>query len=455
MASRSNTPANPTLQGTTDDASRGGLFARSNVANPVSGADINGVAINDSTITVDINGTTQSFMLNQANDQTLTFSVASAPAGGGGSGIFSSATFDGNILILNGIPPQSAITVDLNLYATQAALNDLRGMIPTTIGQLSDVADGLGTAGQVLSVNMAGNALEYTDPSAATVSLASFSNEGNVDFTNATTGNAIQANAVLDFRSTRAGDAAGTFNSLAIDENLDFRFADNSTGFLSFVPDGEGGIILQRRSAIAPPASRETPVAPTNIFTPSIPMTTVTISGGTRNGNPTGTLTGNGVTDSNIMIAPGGTDTMVTVSFPDSNELGPGDYTLTTMQPVTPTAPDGPTSVTSSTEVNRFIPFYQSRNPLTTPAQVLAATASSGAWNGRMTSIAGSGPLYFAVEMSRLPAATPDTRARIIGFPVQYISEPGLITVTGAGQTQMYRIFAFTRGVSANTEIIF
>ena len=51
MASRTTTPANPTLQGITDDASRGGLFARSNVVNPVSGVDVNGTVINDSTIT--------------------------------------------------------------------------------------------------------------------------------------------------------------------------------------------------------------------------------------------------------------------------------------------------------------------------------------------------------------------------------------------------------------------
>ena len=50
--SRGATPADPVLAATTDDASRGGLFARSNVANPVSGVDITGTSINDSTITL-------------------------------------------------------------------------------------------------------------------------------------------------------------------------------------------------------------------------------------------------------------------------------------------------------------------------------------------------------------------------------------------------------------------
>ena len=37
--------ARPTLTGVTDDASRGGLFVQSNVANPVSGADVTGTVI--------------------------------------------------------------------------------------------------------------------------------------------------------------------------------------------------------------------------------------------------------------------------------------------------------------------------------------------------------------------------------------------------------------------------
>ena len=77
---RANTPAAavPTLGSTTDQASRGGFFTQSNV-------DVVGslqAAINDSQITISINGNEQSFTLNQAMAETLEFTVE----GGGGSG---------------------------------------------------------------------------------------------------------------------------------------------------------------------------------------------------------------------------------------------------------------------------------------------------------------------------------------------------------------------------------
>ena len=78
---RANTPAAavPTLGSTTDQASRGGFFTQSNV-------DVVGslqAAINDSQITISINGNEQSFTLNQAMAETLEFTVE----GGGGGGV--------------------------------------------------------------------------------------------------------------------------------------------------------------------------------------------------------------------------------------------------------------------------------------------------------------------------------------------------------------------------------
>ena len=80
---RANTPAAavPTLGATTDQASRGGFFTQSNV--DVVGRLEDSVVVNDSQITISINGEEQSFTLNQAMAETLQFTVE----GGGGGGV--------------------------------------------------------------------------------------------------------------------------------------------------------------------------------------------------------------------------------------------------------------------------------------------------------------------------------------------------------------------------------
>ena len=80
---RANTPAAavPTLGATTDQASRGGFFTQSNV--DVVGRLEDSVVVNDSQITISINGDEQSFTLNQAMAETLQFTVE----GGGGGGV--------------------------------------------------------------------------------------------------------------------------------------------------------------------------------------------------------------------------------------------------------------------------------------------------------------------------------------------------------------------------------
>ena len=426
MASRTTTPANPTLTGITDDASRGGLFARSAIANPVSGADINGVTINDSTIGITINGDRQTFTLNQATGSELTFTVAGGTTPGtGGSGIFSSATFENDILTLNGIPPQNPIVVDLNRFATDTELAALRALIPTNIQDLANVAP-LGTAGQVLRVNSAGDGVDYATPDTAAVSAASFSDMGNVTFT--ADAALVQADAALLWANGTSVSGTNTFNGIALNPNSN----------LQFVASGDGVTI---QAIPAAPMARDTPVPPSSVFVPMAPMTMIEITGGRRDGNPSGTLTGPGVSDSNIMIAPGGTDTTVMVSFPDSDMLPPGDYEIETTQPIVPDNPGGPTSVTSMTPVMRIIPFFQSRTDMTTSAQVLAATASDAPWSNSLTAIAGTGVLYFAVRASDLAATSGVVYAMSnTGFPVRYASLRE-VTVTGSGQTQTYRIF--------------
>ena len=82
--------AQPSLTAITDDASRGGLFVQSNIANPVSGSDIRGEVVNDSTITLTImingNPVTRTFTTNQAASDTLQFDFTVAGGTGGDTG---------------------------------------------------------------------------------------------------------------------------------------------------------------------------------------------------------------------------------------------------------------------------------------------------------------------------------------------------------------------------------
>ena len=97
--------AQPSLTAITDDASRGGLFVQSNVANPVSGSDIRGEVVNDTTITlsITINGDTQtqSFTTNQAaiSTEAFDFTVAGG-TGGTADGVVTGGSFSGNTLTL-------------------------------------------------------------------------------------------------------------------------------------------------------------------------------------------------------------------------------------------------------------------------------------------------------------------------------------------------------------------
>ena len=95
--------ANPTLTAITTEASRGGLFDRSNVATPVSGSDIQGTIVNDSTIslTLNIDGTPHlfTFTTNQATDVTQTISFTTTGTGGTGDSIVS-GSFDPDTMIL-------------------------------------------------------------------------------------------------------------------------------------------------------------------------------------------------------------------------------------------------------------------------------------------------------------------------------------------------------------------
>ena len=179
--------ATPTLTAITTEASRGGLFDRSNVANPVSGADVQGTIINDSTITLafTINGEVQppqSFTTNQAADSTLPFNFTIAGTGGTATGAVNGGSFDSatSTLTLTRSGGESDITITGFTFQqrTDAEINTLADarIAAASISDLINV-DNLGVAGTTARVNPLGTGIEFVASPPATVSPASFSSQ--------------------------------------------------------------------------------------------------------------------------------------------------------------------------------------------------------------------------------------------------------------------------------------
>ena len=177
--------AQPSLTAITDDASRGGLFVQSNIANPVSGSDIRGEVVNDSTITltITINDEVQTgtFTTNQAAASNVPFNFTVAGGTGGDTGgninggSFSPQTQTLTLTTVNGgMIPIGGFTFEDRSVSEINTLIDTR-IGATEIGALMDVADTRGTAGQVLSVASDGLSLIYSDPETAAVVAGSFS----------------------------------------------------------------------------------------------------------------------------------------------------------------------------------------------------------------------------------------------------------------------------------------
>ena len=443
--SRGATPADPVLAATTDDASRGGLFARSNVANPVSGVDVTGTSINDSTITLTLNyadsSETMTFMLNQANDQTLSFTVPSTTSSGGVSSnaVIAGGTYDTTtqMLTLTRRDSSDPVAIDLTQLVNQAeltaALNALVLGSTTFIG-LTDTPATLGDENQILSVM--GGALAFADAPAATVSVASFSSTDN---TVETTANGLQVN--LEAQPTWIGNAnlggvTGTVQATSIT-------LDAATGFI-LRDNGSGSYTITTPQA--PPAEASAPnvpeIPPSSAVSPSPEISeVVTAEGGTfaNTGDVTATLTnpaGNPVMIPTPVIAGGGGSATVTIPAGDAN--APGDYTLTVM--TTTTSPDGMVRMdTVNRDVDRFIPFFQSRSPIT-DITAGGVVASDAAFGGSLTAIAGRGRLYFLVEQSLL-ASTISQAQTNAGFPTNVGSGDAVTVTLADGTTRTFNQF--------------
>ena len=372
--SRPSIPAVPSVVGTTEDASRGGLFSRTNLANPISGADVNGVAINDSTIMITLtdsegNVQTEMFNLNQPNDVTLAFTIPAGTGSGTGTDTTYSLSIDNNVITLtDNFGRTSSVTLPDDISGLNEA--EVNALINTAIGNLN-----VG----VLTVN--GNA-----PDAA----------GNIDV-------ALSASLLYAAgQATTIGTHDTTFNSLVVDANTGLELRADGDGvrlqrFTMRVPTDPGST----DTVVPPPPSVFSPATPTMIdivLTDVMPVapTDVTVMV-TRDGNPiavTPDVTVTGGDDIDVVIPPADTD-------------DPGDYEVTTTVDITPTDPDGNDDDIVVTErFDRVIPFAVSRTELNTVSALAALRTATTEWTNTVTAPAGTGSLYLAIPQNDLDIDT-------------------------------------------------
>ena len=447
--------ANPTLTAITTEASRGGLFDRSNVANPVSGADVQGSIINDSTVvlSIRINGElqTQSFTTNQAANSTESFDFTVAGTGGGGGAVVTEGTFDAatGILTLMRSDNQPDINIEGFRFQqrTDAEINDLADA-RIDVANISDLANvpALGTPGQIASVSADRMSIEFTDPTTAAVSVNSFS---STDSTVMITQNAARVD--LEARPAWEGNAntapAGTMTVSGTDTVQVERLTLGADTGLVLVDNGAGAYTIQLAGTTPPPAGAPTATQPppTSALETSPPQTImVTPTGGTFDTTGGATPVRPTVTPPAGVTVPTPVTTVATdgmsatVMIPGGGTNAPGNYMV--MIETDTTGEDGMvvTSTISET-IERFVPFLQSRNVIT-PTSI--GTASMEAWSGEVTSIPGGGTLYIAVLDTAL--GTDTIFAEIAGFPVR-VARVGTapIGIPSASGTISMNVFRF------------
>ena len=185
--------------------------------------------------------------------------------------------------------------------------------------------------------------------------------------------------------------------------------------------DNNGGQVTIRRADTAPPPAG-TPTAsqppPSSALIPSPPQNIlVTPTGGTFMGtNPVRpTITpppGATPVAPTTTVAPDGMT--ATIMIPGGGTNSPGNYMV--MIETDTTGPDGMVvTETISDTIERFVPFFQSRNVITATS---LGTESMAAWDGTLTAVPGAGgTLYVTALQSVLPDTT--AFADIAGFPVR------------------------------------
>ena len=437
--SRGATPADPTLVATTDDAARGGLFARSNVANPVEGTDVAGSQINDTTITISIDGTSMDFTTNQATPETLTFTTT----GGSGSnnyvtgGSFSATTMD-LTLNLDGRPD---VTIDLSDLVTQDELaTAIAGFSPNeTFTSLTDTPGSLsGQGGMFVAVNSAGTALEFVAGGMGNVSLSDFESSNTVTFSSSTLNpNAITAAATPTWSGNNLfGSVTGTVQatSIALDPSTGFILRDDGSGAYTITtPEAGPGFPNQG----APAGSSALDRAPALTFT-------ITPNNGTLSSTSAVVRGPSGTIASGFTEAFTASSASVTIPQPAAGSTAPANppgaysvtFTTTTTTTGGQTRTDSPT--VSST---RYFPFFISRTPITA-GNFRSASESNAAWSNAagFTAPAGTGRVYMAVLSNDL--ANTVTRALVGTAGSARVVRGADITLTLADSTtRVYHTF--------------
>ena len=448
--------ARPTLTGITDDASRGGLFDRSNIASPVSGADVTGTVINDSTITlsITIDGDTQtgSFTTNAASDGTvaLTFTGVGSTTTGTGGAVVTGGRFDPatNMLILERSDNQPDLMIDGWVFPTRTD-SEINTLADARIGaaNISDLNNvpALGDPGNVLRVSSTTGQTEWVRPDTASVSDSSFTSNGN---TVAITPNGAQVNleSMPEWVGNNGNAPTGT---TTVGDGIDVEVRQltlNADTGLVLVNNGSNNFEL--RAAAPAPTPAEAPVAttppPSSAISPS-PRQVVTFRGAGTDTVTTLDMTSVTTPAGDVVM---GVTTDVTggvgmVTIPAGSTNAPGNYQ--TVADVTTMSTDGETRTTRETEtIERFVPFYQSRNLPASATDIVTGMASDAAWTGSLTAIPGSGLIYISVLQNVLPQTT--AFAEQAGFPVRVSFVASYNVTLADGTSPAFNVFRLPGG---------
>jgi len=408
--SRGATPADPVLAATTDDNSRGGLFVRSNIANPVSGADVTGTTINNSEITLQLNGElVGTFTLNQDTPETFNFVVDTSSGGGNtpvGDGTrVAGGRLVGNDLILftNNSPPVDLPPIDISGINTNTQRTDAE------INRLAD--DRITAANLVRTVN---NVSPDNTGNVAITGGNTFGDTPTVNFTTDSVTSEVTAQSFSPW--TGNGGAGGNVTGAQTVNASRVVLAENTGLVLS----NAGGIITIQRANTAAErpaaqASDESSAldapAPEDRRVVYTPQGTDTIMSFT-NTRVTRTYTPPGGTEMTTTIT-GATETIdpsgltATITIPQTDASPPGDYRVRTT--VTTRTTEGETmEYPEDNTIMRVIPYYQSRVDLTNEASFSASGTEESMLafdpSGGFTSIAGNTPLYLAADSRSLPS---------------------------------------------------
>ena len=449
--SRTSIPASPTSVGATDDAALGGIFSRSNLANPISGADVNGVAINDSTISITINGNEQSFTLNQSTPGMLNYVIETNTGTGSDPNAFSGASITGSTLTLI---RESGTTVDLTLPSgggtTGIASVVYANGVLTVTGNDGTTASNATAIPLLESITVNGNTTNITG---TTVDLGTLTS--NAMITVETNNANPDVTDVINVNTT-AINVGGSQVQLQWNANLN-TLSLSTPGATPPAPAAAPTFTFTAiESALA------TPTPPTGLITPGQDTTITSVTSTITGGDSSSTNPGVSIAGTPDAIPMGGTTSPVNITYPPSDTntpatdyTNPGTYTITTVtmgrDTNTPTAT--PTELNRDVETfTRFIPFFQSRTDMTTSAMITAADASTAAWSGRFTAITGNGRIYIAVLASELSGTIQANNVTVFGGILNNRLTPSSpITVAfPGGDTESYNVYQIAGVATGN-----